>query len=87
MNHEVAYELLEVRTGNGLKPIYRTGKAPANTLDALRAEAHEIFDKAFGEDGAKKRENIKKLQQKVNTAWDEDGPAHREMKNLLATLS
>ena len=38
-NLDIAYELLEVRTGPGLKPVHRTGKAPVGTLDAVRAEA------------------------------------------------
>ncbi|THH28055.1 hypothetical protein EUX98_g6132 [Antrodiella citrinella] len=81
--HDVAYELLEVRTGNGLKPILRTGKAPANTIEALRAEVLEVLDKAFGDDGARKRANAKKLQQQFDSAWDKDGPASIEMARLL----
>ncbi|THH23193.1 hypothetical protein EUX98_g7991 [Antrodiella citrinella] len=84
--HDVAYELLEVRTGNGLKPILRTGKAPVNTSEALRAEVNEVLDKAFGDDGAQKRVNVKKLQQKINSAWDKDGPAYVDMVRFLDTL-
>ncbi|THH28048.1 hypothetical protein EUX98_g6129, partial [Antrodiella citrinella] len=84
--HDVAYELLEVRTGNGLKPILRTGKAPANTMEALRAEVNEVLDKAFGDDGARKRANAKKLQRQFESAWDKDGLASIEMKRFLDTL-
>ncbi|KAH8085451.1 UDP-Glycosyltransferase/glycogen phosphorylase [Cristinia sonorae] len=85
-NHQVAYELLEVRINNGLKPIYRTGKAPLNTIDALKAEVREVLDKAFGEDGQKKRTNVKKLKAQIDAAWDKGGPADVDMGNFLATL-
>ena len=84
--HDVAYELTEVRTGNGLKPILRTGKAPTATLEAVRAEANEILDKAFGEDGARKRANIQKLKGIISEAWSDGGPATVEMTRLLDTL-
>lgn len=85
-NHDVAYELIEVRTGNGLKPRLRTGKAPAGTLDALKAEARDILDKAFGEDGARKRANVKKLQAKIDSAWEKGGSAEVDMGQLFNTL-
>ncbi|TCD71978.1 hypothetical protein EIP91_000110 [Steccherinum ochraceum] len=81
--HDVAYELLEVRTGNELKPIYRTGKAVAGTLDAIRAEAREVLEKAFGEDGARKRANVEKLLDNVHAAWNPDGPATQDMISFL----
>ena len=49
--HRTGYELLEVRTGNGLKPILRTGYTPVGTVDAVRAEARDVLRRAFGEDG------------------------------------
>ncbi|TCD68538.1 hypothetical protein EIP91_010463 [Steccherinum ochraceum] len=85
--HDVAYELLEVRTGSGLKPIFRTGKAPAGTLDALRSEIREVLDRAFGEDGARKKAGAKALQAKVLSAWDEGGPAAVDMTKLLDMLA
>lgn len=53
----VAYELVEVRTGKGLLPLYRTGKAPIATVDAVRDEARRVLENAWGEDGKTKREN------------------------------
>ncbi|TCD68440.1 hypothetical protein EIP91_010726 [Steccherinum ochraceum] len=82
-NLEIAYELYEVRTGNGTKPTYRTGKAPVGTLEALRAEAHEVLDKAFGEDGARKRANVQKLRAQILRAWDKGGSAEVDMTKLL----
>lgn len=85
--HDVAYELLEVRTGhNGLKPLYRTGKAPVNTLDALKAEAREVLDKAFGVDGVRKRANMKKLHAEVLVAWEKGGSAEVDLSRFLEGL-
>ncbi|KAH8103111.1 UDP-Glycosyltransferase/glycogen phosphorylase [Cristinia sonorae] len=84
--HRVAYELFEVRTGNGLKPIYRTGRAPLNTVNALKAEVNDVLDKAFGEDGQKKRANVKNLKRRIDTAWDEGGSAAVDMGKFLAIL-
>lgn len=44
MTHNlVGYKLVEVRTGYGLKPIYRTGITPSGTLDAVCEKAHHVF--------------------------------------------
>ena len=85
-NHDVAYELFEVRTGNGLKPIFRTGKTPTGTPEAVRAETRDTLEKAFGEDGARKRMNVKKLKERFDVAWNEGGPATVEMRALLDSL-
>ena len=83
----MAYELFEVRTGeNGLKPIYRLGRAPIGSLDAVRDEARSVLEKAFGEDGARKSANMKKLQEAVKNTWNEDGPARRDLRRFIATL-
>ena len=84
---DVSYELFEVRTGEyGLKAVHRLGRAPIGTLEAVREEAHDVLDKAFGEDGARKRANIKLLSQRIRKAWDESGSARRELCRFIATL-
>lgn len=84
-NLDVGYELFEVRTGDrGLKPIRRLGdKTPRGTLDALREEAADVLDKAFGEDGTKKRVNMSVLQEKVMGSWDEGGSSRRDLKAFV----
>ena len=82
-NLQIGYELLEVRTGDGLKPIYRTGYTPKGTVEAVKAEAREVLTKAFGEDGARKRENIRKLQKGALELWKEGGEARRAAEQLL----
>ena len=85
---DVAYELFEVRTGeNGLKPIYRLGRAPVGTSDAVRDEARSVLEKAFGKEGARKSVNMRRLQEEVLRTWDEDGSARRDLKRFIATLS
>ncbi|KAI0075143.1 UDP-Glycosyltransferase/glycogen phosphorylase [Panus rudis PR-1116 ss-1] len=83
----VGYELLEVRTGRlGLKPLYRTGKAPRGTVEAVREEARSVLDNAFGEDGRVKRVNMEKLRDSALSAWKEGGPAKKEMERLVSVL-
>ncbi|KAI0745369.1 UDP-Glycosyltransferase/glycogen phosphorylase [Earliella scabrosa] len=85
-NLKIGYELLEVRSGAGLLPIYRTGYTPKGTVEAVKAEAHEVLAKAFGEDGAKRRANLEELRRKVNSEWDDGGAAKREIVSLLDSL-
>ncbi|TCD71967.1 hypothetical protein EIP91_000099 [Steccherinum ochraceum] len=88
LNHDVAYELLEVRSGpNGLKPIHRhLGKVPTGTLKAVQAEAKEVLEKAFGEDGVKKRAKAEALRRKVNDEWEKGGRAYEDMQMFLSTF-
>ena len=75
-NLDVAYELHEVRTGAwGLRPLRRTGKAPAGTPAALRAEMHAVLAQAFGGDGARKRENMRTLRKGARELWKDGGAA------------
>lgn len=84
---DVAYELFEVRTEPyGLKPIHRLGKAPLGTIEAVCDEARTILDSAFGEDGARKRANMRNLQAAVLNTWSENGPARRDLRRFVATL-
>ncbi|KAI0633610.1 UDP-Glycosyltransferase/glycogen phosphorylase [Trametes polyzona] len=84
---QIAYELLEVRTGaSGLHPIYRNGRKPAGTLDALRAEVRDVLARAFGEDGARRRERLLALREKVVREWDEGGASLRDATAFLDTL-
>ncbi|KAI9065288.1 glycosyltransferase family 1 protein, partial [Trametes sanguinea] len=59
-----AYELLEVRTGHGLRRVYRTGVRPVGTLDALRGEARAVLEQAFGEDGERRRERALRMRER-----------------------
>ena len=79
---QVGYELLEVRTGPGLKPIYRTGYTPKGTVEAVKAEVREVLQKAFGEDGAKKRAKLQIQNQEIEGEEDENTPKSRIFSGL-----
>ncbi|KAF8509037.1 hypothetical protein JB92DRAFT_3188895, partial [Gautieria morchelliformis] len=57
---DVAFEMLEVRTGHGLKPLYR-GVHPTGTIEAVTAEAHDILQRAHGHEGERKRRNAESI--------------------------
>ncbi|KAI0760274.1 UDP-Glycosyltransferase/glycogen phosphorylase [Fomes fomentarius] len=84
--HKIGYELLEVRTGGGLKPIYRTGFVPKNTVDALKAEAREVLTKALGADGKEKRARLEGVRKGVMGAWEEGGSSLRDASAFLDSL-
>jgi len=83
VNLGLGYELFEVRTGPGLRPVHRLGKAPVGTLEAVREEASATLDKAFGEDGKAKRANVEKLRECVLNAWEEGGPSRGELQAFV----
>ncbi|KAI0356302.1 UDP-Glycosyltransferase/glycogen phosphorylase [Trametes cingulata] len=83
---EVGYELLEVRTGHGLHPIYRNGRKPAGTIEALQKEAREVLAKAFGPDGAEKRERLQALTRSVMREWEEGGTSLKDVTAFLNSL-
>jgi len=85
-NLQVGYELFEVRTGDGLRPVHRLGRAPTGTVEAVKEEASSVLDKAFGDDGEKKRANARKLREDIMDAWAEDGPSTKELKAFVGTL-
>ncbi|GJJ13356.1 hypothetical protein Clacol_007608 [Clathrus columnatus] len=80
----IAYELLEGRTGLGLKPMCR-GAKPQGTLEALEEEIRVTLDKAFGEDGEAKRENIRILRDKVKAGLKEGGDSAVDFENFVKT--
>ena len=80
---DVAYELIEVRHGSGAGTIYRNGRTPIGTVEAVKAELRDVLDRALGEDGAKKRENLLTFRKTLQTAWAEDGVARRDVEAFL----
>ncbi|RPD59822.1 UDP-Glycosyltransferase/glycogen phosphorylase [Lentinus tigrinus ALCF2SS1-6] len=83
---DVAYELIEVRRGKGAGKIYRTGQTPVATVDAVRAEFRDVLERAFGEDGARKRENLAEVRRTLEGAWAEEGIARREVEAFLDSV-
>ncbi|KAI0738932.1 UDP-Glycosyltransferase/glycogen phosphorylase [Daedaleopsis nitida] len=85
-NLQIGYELFEVRTGSGLRPIYRTGYTPVGTIDAVKEEARTVLAKAFGEDGAQKRARLVEVQKGVVREWEDGGAAKRDVVAFLDSL-
>ncbi|KAI0349914.1 UDP-Glycosyltransferase/glycogen phosphorylase [Trametes cingulata] len=79
----VAYELLEVRHGTGLGTVYRTGKKPSGTVDAVKAELHGVLDQVFGPDGEDKRTRLRKLSCTLQEAWEAEGPSRQACEGFL----
>ncbi|KAH9833566.1 uncharacterized protein C8Q71DRAFT_860354 [Rhodofomes roseus] len=81
------YELFQVRSGPGLQPAYRLGKAPEGTLEAFSAEAQQVLSKAFGEDGQRRRANAQRLKQRIMQAWGENGSSQKAIEDFLASVA
>ena len=84
---DTGYELLEVRTGHGLRPIYRHGKTPTGTAEAVRAEATDVLKRAFGEEGMAKRARLLALKERLDAAWGKGGASRKDVEAFLDTLS
>ena len=82
-NLDVGYELIEVRHGVGAGKIYRNGRVPVATVDAVKAEMRDVLERAYSEEGARKRSNVLSVQKKLQAAWAEDGIARREVEAFL----
>lgn len=78
----IAYEIVEARSGFGLKPMYR-GITPKGTLEALEEEVRTILQKAFGEDGRQKRENIQQLKEKIKAELREGGDSSVDLNKFV----
>ena len=55
-------------------------------MDSARDEVRSVLEKAFGEDGAKKRVNMKLLQGEFLKAWDEEGLARKDLRRFVSTF-
>ena len=85
---KVSYELTEVRFGAGLGPIFRNGKTPTGTVEAVAAEVRDILLQAFGEDGAKKRQRLLEVREQVmqEGSWADGGVAQNDVTAFLDSL-
>ncbi|RPD61324.1 UDP-Glycosyltransferase/glycogen phosphorylase [Lentinus tigrinus ALCF2SS1-6] len=83
---DVAFELIEVRHGAGAGKIYRNGRVPIATVDAAKAEMRDVLERAYGEEGERKRANLLSLRKKLQATWEENGIARREVEAFLNEL-
>ncbi|KAF5383026.1 hypothetical protein D9615_005086 [Tricholomella constricta] len=82
-NLKAAFELIEVRTGLGLKPLHRTGKAPKGTREAVGVEIRAVLDACRGEEGKQLRRNAEQLKVEFAAAWEDGGAAKADLRRLL----
>ena len=82
-NLNVAFELFQVRTGEGLKPLHRNGLVPSGTREAVGIELRQTIDLCRSEKGQELRSNAEKFKVKFAKAWDEDGTARQEIRHFL----
>ncbi|KAF8797535.1 UDP-Glycosyltransferase/glycogen phosphorylase [Phlegmacium glaucopus] len=82
-NLNVAFELFQVRSGEGLKVIHRNGIVPKGTREAVGIEIRQTLDLCRGEKGQELRRNAEGFKVKFAKAWEEDGIARKELRSLL----
>ena len=82
-NLNVAFELFQVRSGDGLKPLARNGLAAEGTREAVGIEIRQIIDLCRGEKGRVMRSNAEQIKLKFVKAWKDDGAARQEIHKFL----
>ena len=84
-NLKAAFELFQVRTGDGLKRIHRNGLTPEGTREAVGVEIRQTINLCRGEKGQELRKNAEEFKVKFAKAWNEDGNARQEIRRFLHT--
>ncbi|EIN07786.1 UDP-Glycosyltransferase/glycogen phosphorylase [Punctularia strigosozonata HHB-11173 SS5] len=85
---DVAYELLEVRTGPHIRrPVYRSGHAPTGTVAGVRSEFKDVLVGMRGEDGRRKKVNAGRVRDMLLSNADEGGRASKATTQLLKDLT
>jgi len=70
---DVAFELVEVRTGLGLRPLHR-GVRPTGTDEAVAAEMRHLLEHLVcGDEGQRKRRNAQGWRDKLDGNWHKGG--------------
>jgi hypothetical protein len=83
-NLNVAFELFQVRSGQGLKgPVARNGLVPEGTRLAVGIELRQTIDLCRSEKGQELRSNAEKFKVKIKKAWEEDGASRKEIRSFL----
>ena len=83
-NLHAGFELFQVRSGDGLKPLHRNGLTPAGSREAVGIEVRQAIDLCRSEKGQEMRRNAEKLKVQFAKAWEEeDGVARQEIRRFL----
>ena len=86
-NLNVAFELFQVRTGDGVKPLARNGIAAAGTREAVGVEIRQTIDLSRSEKGQEMRRNAEQIKVKFARTWEEGGMAKQEIRKFLDKYS
>ncbi|KAJ7473185.1 hypothetical protein B0H11DRAFT_2037540 [Mycena galericulata] len=81
-NLNVAFHLIEVRTGHGLRPMHN-GRVPRGTREAYSAEFRETLDKCRGKQGIEKRQNALRIKHELAGAWVEGGSSQMTIQEFI----
>ena len=82
-NLHAAFELFQVRSGEGLRRLHRNKLTPAGTREAVGIEVRQTIDLCRSEKGQEIRSNAEKLKVEFAKAWGEDGSARQEIRRFL----
>ena len=55
--------------------------------EAVLDEANEVLEKAFGEDGMRKREKAREMRKAILDGWEEGGSSRRDLQRFVGELS
>ncbi|KAF8223911.1 UDP-Glycosyltransferase/glycogen phosphorylase [Tricholoma matsutake] len=85
--HGVGYELFEVRSGQGLKPVRRLeGKQIKGTIEAVKEEIRVVMESARGDDGKLKRSKAQWFAKQFASAFQPGGEHYEDIKKILDVL-
>ena len=82
-NLHASFELFQVRSEAGLKPLHRNGLTPVGTREAVGIEVRQTIDLCRSEKGQEVRSNAERLKVEFAKAWEEDGAARQEIRKFL----
>ncbi|KAJ7242105.1 hypothetical protein C8J57DRAFT_1726485 [Mycena rebaudengoi] len=81
-NLNVAFHLIEIRTGKGKLPLL-SGKVPQGTRAAVGAEFRSVIDDFRGNVGEEKKRNAQRMKVEYARAWEDGGSARAAVDALL----
>lgn len=83
-NLKVAFELIEVRTGdNGLKPLLRNGRKSKGSREAVGIEIRQVLDACRGQKGEELRKNAEAMKTKFKETWEANGVSRGKFQAFL----
>jgi len=83
---DVAFELIEMRTGLGLKPLYGSGRILRGGREAIGSEIQELIDRCRGKMGKEKRWNAQRLKEEFAEAWSSESCATCVLGKVCLTV-